>query len=198
MKTDARIDAYIDGKAAEFARPILRQLRAVIHEACPDCEETLKWSMPSFLYKGQILAGMASFKAHATFHYWLGRKVVDTGDKADTGMGQFGRLTSVDDLPDRETLLSLTRKAMSLVDEGVKPDHKSSKPPLTVPQDLRAAIAAEPAAKATWDAFPPSGKREYVEWVTEAKRDETRAKRLAQTIAQLKEGKRRHWKYEHC
>ena len=198
MKTDARIDAYIDGKAAEFARPILRQLRAVIHEACPDCEETLKWGMPSFLYKGQILAGMASFKAHATFHYWLGRKVVDTGDKADTGMGQFGRLTSVDDLPDRETLLSLTRKAMSLVDEGVKPDHKSSKPPLTVPTDLQAAIAAEPAARATWDAFPPSGKREYVEWVTEAKRDETRAKRLAQTIAQLKEGKRRHWKYEHC
>ena len=198
MKTDPRIDAYIEAKAADFARPILRHLRSVIHEACPDCEETLKWGMPSFLYGRQILAGMASFKAHATFHYWLGSLVVDTGDKAATGMGQFGRLTSVDDLPDRETLVALTRKAMKLVDDGVKPDQKSSKPPFTVPQDLQAAIEAAPAAKATWEAFPPSCQREYVEWVTEAKRDETRIKRLNQTIEQLGEGKRRHWKYENC
>ncbi len=198
MKTDARIDAYIEDKAADFARPILRHLRAVIHEACPDCEETLKWGMPAFLYKGQILAGMASFKAHATFHYWLGNKVVDTGDKADTGMGQFGRLTSVDDLPDRETLLACTRKAMQLTDEGVRPARASGKPPFAVPQDLQAAIDAEPAAKVTWDAFPPSCRREYVEWLTEAKREETRTKRLHQTIAQLREGKRRYWKYENC
>ena len=199
MKTDPRIDAYIDNRAAEFARPILRHLREVIHEACPECEETLKWSAPSFMYKGKILAGFASFKAHATFGYWSGSQVVDTGDRAATGMGQFGRLTSLDDLPDRNTMIELTRKAMKLIDEGVKPvRNKHEKPPFTVPQDLQAAIDAAPAARATWGAFPPSCQREYVEWVTEAKREETRAKRLEQTISQLSEGKRRHWKYENC
>ena len=199
MKTDSRIDTYIETKAADFARPILRHLRAVMHDACPDGEEGIKWGMPTFLYKGKILSGIASFKAHATFNFWAGSQVVDTGDKAATGMGQFGRITSVDELPDRATLVELTHKAMALIDEGVKPvRNKHEKPPLTVPQDLRVAIDGSPSAKATWDAFPPSCQREYVEWVTEAKRDETRTKRLTQTIAQLEEGKRRHWKYEKC
>ena len=199
MKTDPRIDAYIADKAADFAKPILRHVRSVIHEACPDCEETLKWSMPSFLYKGKILAGFASFKAHASFGYWSGSQVMDTSDKSATAMGQFGRLTSVDDLPDRATLIDLTRKAMQLIDDGVKPvRNKTVKAPLAVPQDLRAAIDAAPTAKATWDAFPPSCQREYVEWVTEAKRDETRSKRLNQTVEWLNEGKRRNWKYENC
>jgi uncharacterized protein YdeI (YjbR/CyaY-like superfamily) len=199
MKTDPRIDAYIDDKAADFARPILRHVRSVIHEACPDCEETLKWSMPSFLYKGKILAGIASFKAHASFGFWSGSQVVDTSGQSATAMGQFGRLTSLDDLPDRKTLIELTRKAMRLIDDGVKPvRNKTVKAPFTVPQDLRAAIDAAPTAKATWDAFSPSCQREYVEWVTEARRDETRARRLEQTVAWLNEGKRRNWKYENC
>ena len=114
-------------------------------------------------------------------------------------MGQFGRLTSLDDLPSRADLIALTHKAMRLIDEGVKPiRNKTVKAPLAVPQDLRAAIDAAPAAKATFDGFPPGCQREYVEWVTEAKRDETRAKRLAQTVEWLAEGKRRNWKYENC
>ena len=198
MKTDPRIDAYI-ARQADFARPILTHLRAILHEACPDCEETLKWSMPSFLYKGKILAGFAAFKAHATFGYWSGSTVLESNDEQRTAMGQFGRLTSRDDLPAKAMLLEFTKKAMALIDEGVKPiRNKTVKAPFTVPQDLRAAIDAVPAAKATFDAFPPSCQREYVEWVTEAKRDETRAKRLAQTIEWLAEGKRRNWKYENC
>jgi uncharacterized protein YdeI (YjbR/CyaY-like superfamily) len=198
MKTDPRIDAYIASRA-EFARPILEHLRSVVHEACPECEETLKWSSPSFIYKGKILAGFAAFKAHATFGYWSGTQVVEMSGKEPTAMGQFGRLTSLADLPARVTLIALTRKAMALIDEGVKPARsKSVKAPFTVPQDLRAAIDAVPAAKATFDAFPPSCQREYVEWLTEAKRDETRARRLAQTVEWLAEGKRRNWKYENC
>ncbi len=164
MKTDPRVDAYLETRAADFARPILAYVRDMLHQACPDCEETLKWGMPSFLYKGKILAGFASFKAHATFGFWSGSQVVDTGDRSATAMGQFGRLTSLDDLPPRETLIALTRKAMKLIDEGVKPvRNKTVRAPLTVPQDLRAAIEAAPAAQATWDAFPPSCQREYVE-----------------------------------
>ena len=198
MKTDPRIDAYIDDKAADFAKPILRHLRAMVHEACPDCEETLKWSMPTFMYKGKILAGLASFKAHATFGYW-NDSMLQADEKNRSAMGQFGRLTSLDDLPPRETLIALTRKSMALVDSGAKIERRREpKAPLTVPQDLQAALDAAPAARATWEGFPPSCQREYVEWVTEAKRDETRAKRLEQTIAWLKEGKKRNWKYENC
>jgi hypothetical protein len=198
MKTDPRIDAYIERQAA-FARPILVHLRAIVHEACPDCEETLKWSSPSFMYKGKILAGFAAFKAHATFGFWSGSQVLEADPKQASAMGQFGRLTALDDLPPRATLIDLTRKGMKLIDEGVKPiRNKHVKAPFTVPQDLRAAIDAAPAAKATFEAFPPSCQREYVEWITGAKRDETRAKRLAQTVEWLAEGKRRNWKYENC
>ena len=198
MKTDPRIDAYID-RQAEFAKPILNHLREVVHAACPDCEETLKWSMPSFMYKGEILAGMAAFKQHATFGFWKGRLVVGGNDEPATGMGQFGRLTSVDDLPARKELMALVKKAMKLTDDGVKTVRdKHRKEAFTVPQDLRAAIDAVPAAAATFSSFPPSAQREYVEWVSEAKRDVTRSKRLNQTVEWLAEGKRRNWKYETC
>jgi uncharacterized protein YdeI (YjbR/CyaY-like superfamily) len=198
MSRDPRVDAYI-ARQADFARPILEYLREVVHAACPECEEALKWSSPSFMYKGEILAGMAAFKAHATFGFWKGSLVVGEGDAQASGMGQFGKLTSIDDLPPRDKLEALVGKAMRLTEGGVKaPRDKHPKAPLFVPQDLRAAIDAVPAAAATFDGFTPSCRREYVEWVTEAKRDETRAKRLAQTIEWLAEGKKRNWKYENC
>ena len=198
MKTDPRIDAYIESRQA-FAKPILNHLRDIMREACPDCEETLKWSSPSFVYKGKILAGFAAFKEHAAFGFWAGSQILETGARQESAMGQFGRLTSLDDLPSRATLIQLARKGMTLIDDGVKPvRNKHEKPPFTVPQDMRAAIDANPAAKTTFDGFPPSAQRDYVEWITEAKRDETRTKRLAQTIEWLAEGKRRNWKYENC
>ena len=198
MKTDPRIDAYID-RQADFARPILRHLREVVHAACPECEEAVKWSSPHFMYKGEMLAGMAAFKQHATFGFWRGSLVVGEGNEQMSGMGQFGRLTSVDDLPPRGELQALVHKAMKLTDEGVKPPrNKHQKEAFTVPQDMRAALDANTAAATTFDGFPPSAQREYVEWVTESKRDETRSKRLAQSIEWLAEGKRRNWKYENC
>ncbi len=198
MKTDPRIDAYIARKA-DFAQPILAYLREIVHAACPDCEETLKWSSPSFLYKGEILAGMAAFKAHATFGFWRGSLVVGKDNEQMSGMGQFGRLAAIADLPPRAEIEALVRKAMQLTDDGVKPPRdKHKKEPFRVPQDLRAALDANPAAAATFDGFPPSAQRDYVDWVSEAKRDETRVKRLAQSVEWLAEGKRRHWKYQDC
>ena len=197
-KRDPRIDAYIE-RQAEFAKPILAHLRAILDDACPDCEETLKWSSPSFMYKGKILAGFAAFKAHAVFGFWSGSLVLEADAEQKSAMGQFGRLTSVADLPPKAMLEALIGKAMTLVDEGVKPPRdKHKKPSFTVPQDLRAAIDAVPAAKAIFDGFPPGQQREYADWVSEAKRDETRAKRLAQSVEWLAEGKRRNWQYENC
>ena len=197
-KTDPRVDAFIEKKAA-FAQPILRHIREVVHRACPDVEETLKWSMPSFTYKGQILAGMAAFKEHATFGFWRSREVTGTGE-AESAMGQFGRLTSIADLPDDATLEAMVRKAATLIDSGTKAPRppKHPKPPLEMPDDLGAALGANPAARAAYDGFPPGQQREYLEWVTEAKRPDTRAKRIAQAVEWMAEGKRRNWKYESC
>ncbi|GAB3356067.1 YdeI/OmpD-associated family protein [Lysobacter tyrosinilyticus] len=198
---DPRIDAYI-ARSAEFARPILGHLRELVHAACPECEETLKWSAPSFTYRGKILCGMAAFKQHATFGFWQGAMVMGgDGKKLDDAMGQFGRLTRVADLPGKRELTGYLRQAMRLIEEGVKrPATKDSKPKpaAEVPDDLGAALKKNAKARATFDAFPPSCKREYIEWIIEAKREETRSRRLEQTIEWLVEGKRRNWKYESC
>ena len=198
-KTDPRIDAYI-AKSAEFAKPILEKLRATVHEACPGCEETLKWSMPHFLYEGKILAGMAAFKAHATFGLWNGTEVMGR-ERSGEAMGHLGRITSVKELPAKKVMVGWIREAMAQRDSGVKPTpkvKKAPKPAVEVPDDLVAALRKNAAARKTFEAFSPSHRREYVEWITEAKREETRAKRLAQTIEWLAEGKHRNWKYENC
>ena len=172
----------------------------MVHAACPDCDETLKWSMPSFIYKGSILAGMAAFKAHATFGFWQAKLVVGETGREREAMGSFGRLTRVEDLPDDATMAALIRKAMTLVDTGEKAPRpvKHPKPALETPPDLLEALAANEAARATFDDFPPSARRDYLDWLADAKRPETRAKRLAQAVEWMAEGKRRHWKYEQC
>lgn len=198
MEKDPRIDAYID-RQADFAKPILNHLREVMHAACPDCQEDLKWSAPAFLYKGKILGSMAAFKAHAAFGFHQGKQVVETGEKAASAMGQMGRLTSIDDLPPRDEFIALVRKAMELTDAGVKaPRAKHARPALEMPADLAEAISANEAASATFEAFPPGARRDYIEWIIEAKREETRAKRIAQAVTWMAEGKKRHWKYEKC
>lgn len=195
---DARIDAYI-AESAAFARPILTHLRALVHEACPEVEEGLKWRMPHFMYRGGILCSMAAFKQHCSFGLWHGVDVLGEAGK-DSSMGQFGRITSLQDLPDSAQLVDYLRQAMALREAGVK-QRKPKAPPRPapdVPEDLRAALAASPAARAHFERFPPSHQREYVEWIIEAKRPETRTRRLAQTLEWLAEGKPRHWKHMNC
>jgi uncharacterized protein YdeI (YjbR/CyaY-like superfamily) len=197
MPRDARIDAYIE-RQADFARPILSTLREAVHAACPEVEEGIKWGMPAFLLKGSILANMAAFKAHASFSFWRRGEVV--GDAAKGGaMGQFGRIASIEDLPPREELEAMVKKAAELAETGAKPARaKAAKPVLPVPDDLRAALDENAAAAATFEGFSPSCRREYVEWVIEAKRPETRAKRIGEAVAWMAEGKKRNWKYENC
>ena len=198
MARDPRIDAYIE-RAAPFAQPILTHVRALVHEACPEVEETIKWNMPPFVHAGGILCGMAAFKQHASFGFWKHALVVGEGEPRD-GMGSYGKLVSVKDLPPKKILLAHVRRAMQLNEDGVKsPARKAApKPPPETPADLAAALKQDKAAKATFDAFPPGCKREYIEWIVEAKREDTRAKRLAQAVEWMAEGKRRNWKYESC
>ena len=196
---DPRIDTYI-AKSADFARPILEHLRAMVHAACPKAEESLKWSMPFFSYNGAPMCMMAAFKQHCGFGFWLSKQVV--GSTAEDGMGQFGKLTSLQDLPTKKELTAYIRKAMALNDAGVKPARTKvvAKALPTVPADLAALLAQKKhaAASKTYAGFSPGAQREYVDWIAEAKTDATRQKRLTTTLEWLAEGKRRNWKYEKC
>jgi uncharacterized protein YdeI (YjbR/CyaY-like superfamily) len=197
---DSRIDDYI-AKSADFARPILMHLREAVHAACPDVEETMKWSFPHFLYKG-ILCSMASFKEHCAFGFWKGSLVVkQSGGEGQTAMGQFGRITQLSDLPSKKLLNGYIKEAMKLNEAGVKPPARSKpKTPreLVVPEDLAGALQSNLKAGATFERFSPSHKWEYVEWITEAKTPATRQRRLMTAIEWLAEGKPRNWKYMNC
>lgn len=197
MKTDPRIDAYID-RQADFARPILAWLRERVQTACPKVEEAIKWGMPAFVYKGRPLAHMAAFKAHAAFGFWQ-REELATGKEGEA-MGQYGRIESLAGLPSAELLEAQVRGSMALIESGHKPARavRAPKPEAEVPPELAEALADDDAAAATFDAFPPSCRREYCEWIADAKRPETRAKRAAEAVGWMREGKRRHWKYEAC
>ncbi len=199
-KRDPRVDAYI-AKSGDFAKPILRHLRKTVHAAGPEVEETLKWGFPHFMYKG-ILCGMAAFKRHCTFGFWKGGLIVDArkpGATADEpAMGQFGRITAIADLPGEQTLLRFVRKAVALNDEGIR---RPTKPrprraaPVKTPAPIMAALRKHPKALAAFKGFSPSHRREYVEWITEARGDDTRRRRIETAVAWMTDGKTRNWKY---
>ena len=198
--TDPRVDAYID-KAQEFAKPILMHLRKLVHTACPDVTETMKWSFPHFDYKGQMMCSFASFKAHCAFSFWKQQLLESSAfPKEKTAMGSFGRITSLKDLPDDKTMKKLISDAMKLNDEGktVKRPVSKEKRELVVPEVLLEALARNEKAADTFNNFPYSCKKEYVQWIDEAKTDATRDKRVTTTLEWLSEGKRRNWKYEKC
>jgi uncharacterized protein YdeI (YjbR/CyaY-like superfamily) len=194
---DPRIDAYI-AKSADFAKPILKHLRKIVHAGCPNVEETLKWSMPHFDYKG-VMCGMAAFKQHCVFGFWKESLIFDSSKTVEkTAMGSFGCITSLADLPSDRTLIGYVKKAAALNDAGIKAPGRAKpkkREPLEIPDYFTAALKKNAKARKTFENFPPSKQRDYLEWVTEAKREETRKERLATSIKWLAEGKPRHWKY---
>ena len=194
-KRDPKVDTYIK-KAAPFARPILTEFRDIVHASCPEVEEAMKWSFPHFVYTG-MLCSMASFTRHAAFGFWKG-SLVTGGPKQADAMGHFGRVTKRSDLPSRAVLAGFVKRAAALNDQGVKVARapKSAPTPVRVPADLSAALKKHAGARTGFAGLSPSHKREYIEWITTAKTDDTRARRLAQAIEWMAEGKSRNWKYE--
>jgi uncharacterized protein YdeI (YjbR/CyaY-like superfamily) len=198
-KYDPRVDAYI-AKAEPFAQPILSHLRALVHKACPAVEETIKWGFPVFEYKG-MLCNMASFKKHCVFGFWkaalMSDKSLEVNAKSEVAMGHMGKLTTMKDLPADSRILKNIREAAKLNEQGIKVEKKKPalKKPATLPPYFKKALASNDAAKKTFDAFSPSHQREYIEWITEAKTEATREKRIEQALEWLSEGKPRNWKY---
>lgn len=227
-KLDPRVDAYI-AKSAAFAKPILVYLRELVHEACPTVEENIKWGMPSFEYKGNM-CGMAAFKQHVSFGFWKHQLVVGeetatanakrvnkapgsaskrssaktaattSKGKSGNGMGEFGKVQAISDLPSRAKLTAYVRKAVKLNEEGVKAPRvvRKPKPEAKVPDDLAAALKRNKTAATNFAGMSPSCRREYIEWITEAKQPATRERRLATTIEWVAEGESRNWKYANC
>lgn len=195
---DPRIDAYI-AEAAEFGRPVLKHLRKLIHQGCPEIVETIKWGCPFFDYHG-LLCGMAAFKEHCSLFFWRDIDVDRFLPKTNTGasgMGQFGKLTSLADLPKDSVLLACVRSAVEQRESPASKLKRAARPAkeMSVPPDLKKALATNAKARKTFEAFAPSHRRDYIVWITEAKRPETRAQRLATTLTWLAEGKKRNWKY---
>ncbi|HWC56578.1 MAG TPA: YdeI/OmpD-associated family protein [Sphingomicrobium sp.] len=198
MSREPRIDAYI-AKAQPFARPILEKVRERAHATVPDIEEAIKWSMPAYTLGGKIVLITAAFKAHTALNFWRGQELNSSHDSVGA-MGQFGRIKSIDELPSDTELDRLIREAAELAKSAPaprKPKH-APKPPAEMHPALSAALEEAPRAKAAFYNFAPSHRREYLDWVAEAKRDETRQKRIETTIEWLSEGKKRNWQYERC
>lgn len=205
---DPKVDAYI-AKAKPFAQPILNHLRKLVHRGCPGVEEAIKWSMPFFVYKGAILGNMAAFKEHCSFGFWgveIGAVLREAGVVQDGGMGTLGRITNVKDLPSDKEMLDWLREAAGFIDRGEYTSPiaarnkvvKAPKPAAKISPDFAAALKKNKKASAVFEAFSASCRREYVDWIAEAKREETREKRIAQAVEWIAEGKQRNWKYQNC
>lgn len=200
---DERIDVYIE-KSAEFAQPILNHLREIIHKAVPDIHETMKWSFPHFEYKKSILCSMAAFKQHCSFGFWLGSLMKDTENImkpiGETGMGQFGKIASIGDLPSKEIITQYIYQAVELIENGAKLPKKLAvtSQEIEIPSILVDALAKNDKAKVIFEKFSPSHRKEYIAWILEAKTEATRERRVVTTIEWLSEGKSRNWKYEKC
>jgi uncharacterized protein YdeI (YjbR/CyaY-like superfamily) len=195
-KGDARIDAYIK-KAPDFAKPILIHFREVVHEVCPDVEETMKWNTPNFMYRGSLLCGMAAFKQHCRLIFWKGELI--KGPKGENAsVESIGKPAQLSDLPSRKVLTTYIKQGMKLNEQGVKLSMARpvrNKADAKTPADLLAALKKDKKALQAFEALTPSHRREYISWIEEAKRDETRQRRIAQTVEWVAEGKTRHWKY---
>jgi len=199
-KRDDRVDLYIT-KSADFAKPILNHLRRLVHSGCPEVEETIKWGFPHFVYNG-LLCSMASFKHHCAFVLWKASAMSDSrkllSKVGKTAMGNFGRLKSVNNLPSDKTIIGYIKEAAWLNDEGVKVHSRSKtveKKLLKVPQYFKKALGKNRKALQMFEGFSYTNKKDYIDWLVEAKTEETRDKRLVNSIAWLSKGKTRNWKY---
>jgi uncharacterized protein YdeI (YjbR/CyaY-like superfamily) len=195
VRRDPRIDAYI-ARAEPFARPILEKVRDRVHAVVPDIEEAMKWSHPTYLRNGKIVLGTAAFSRHASVHFWRGQEL---GFEAKSGaMGQLGKLASTDDLPaELDAMIAAAARLSTAAPAPRKTTHEPRPAPEMHP-DFAAALARAPKASSVLDGFPPSARRDYLEWIADAKQDATRQKRIATAVEWLNEGKRRNWKYENC
>ncbi len=202
MAKNAVVDAYI-ARAPQFARAVIEHFRDIVHETCPEVEEGMKWGRPAFLREGRLMALVGAFQAHCAVAFWhpeMNRILKEEGRLGEEGMGSLGKVRGVKDLPAKKDLARYLREAWRLAAEApagaARRKGTAPKKPIEAPEDFAAALEKNAAAKRAFGSFAPGQQREYIEWILEAKRDETRRKRIATAVEWLAEGKRRNWRYE--
>ena len=200
-----KVDAYI-AKTQPFAQPILTHVREIVHKACPDVDEEIKWSMPFFVLNGIVLGHMAAFKQHCAIGFWgpeMHAVLKEDGLLSENGMGSLGKVSNLKDLPSDKKLLDYYRQAAGLVASGqrtkslVRPK-KAPKAAPEIPAELVAKLKKNKVAAKVFAGFSASCQREYTDWIAEAKRPETKEKRVAKAVEWIAEGKQRNWKYQNC
>jgi uncharacterized protein YdeI (YjbR/CyaY-like superfamily) len=189
MPKDPRVDAYI-ANANDFAKPILKQIRTAVHKGHPGVSETIKWGVPAYVDGRGILCMTAAFKQHCGWVFWTGRKPVSID------ANQFRKITSIKDLPSQRDMVAIVKQAATRAETPKKKTVNRGTRPVTVPAYFTAALRKNAKARAAFDAFAPSHKREYVDWIDSAKTDETRQRRIATALEWIASGKSRNWKYE--
>lgn len=191
-----KVDAYID-KAAPFAQPILKKIRALMHKACPEITEEIKWGAPAFMHEG-IVSGMVAFKAHVRFSFWRGKEMEDPDGLFENDGASFmncEKFADAKDLPADKVMIKYIKAAVALNASDIKKPKPAKRKAIAVPDYFKKALATNAKAKKTFENFSPSCQREYVEWITEAKREATREKRIATALEWMAEGKDKNWKY---
>lgn len=198
---DKKVDDYI-AKRPDFAKPILNHLRELFHKAHPAFEEKIKWGVPSFDHKG-IVANMAAFKEHCALVFWKASLMKDPhkifAKEGKSGMGHLGKIKSLKDLPSDKILIQYIKEAVNLNENGIKlPSKKENKKDLEIPSYFKSALKSLPDGKKAWEIFENfsySNKKEYIDWLNDAKTESTRKKRLETAVKWISEGKIRNWKY---
>ena len=194
--TDPRVDEYIKN-AKPFAQPILRHIRKLMHKGCPDLTETIKWGMPAFDYHGPM-ASMAAFKEHAVFGFMKEDLIPGMKQyiKEKEAMGSWGRITSLDGIPPDDEIIEFVKVAAKLNEDGVKSPKRAPKPVVVnMAPDFMKAIRENKKALETYENFSPSNKRDYADWINDAKTEKTRSERMKTAIQWMAEGRPRMWKY---
>lgn len=203
-----QIDAYI-ADAPEFAQPILTHLRSLVHKASPEIEEDIKWRQPFFLHRGSLLCFMAAFKQHCSFGFWggeMGAVMKQDGREGEDGAkgsrGAFGRITSVADLPSNKEMMGYIKQAIAFTETAVDTPKSAKtrkpKPEVEPPAEFVLAMKQREGAAEAFATLSPSCRREYVNWILEAKRAETKERRIQTAVQWITEGKSLNWKYENC
>ena len=189
MKSE-NVTTYIEN-AASFAQPILSKIREIVHQACPEIEENLKWSFPHFNYRGKIICSMAAFKQHCAFTFWLAAQLKDQDKILQRGesqksMGHLGKLQSPDQIPDQNILINYIHEAINLSQAESRVVRKlTDRTEIKIPVELEAALKKNKEVYRKFDQLPYSHRREYVNYITEAKKADTRERRITKTIEKL-------------
>ncbi|MCB0792148.1 MAG: DUF1801 domain-containing protein [Flavobacteriales bacterium] len=195
-----RINSHI-AEQDEWKRRLMVRLRQLIHQVDPGIEETWRWNGPHFDRNG-IMLGMSAHKTCVSIWFHKGallkdpRRLFEPLEK-DEAKGMRVYKLKESDAIDEKAFTELVKQAVKLNEDGVKlSEAKPARKTLVVPPELESVLKKDQHAMTNWEGFSYSKKKDYIEWVTDAKREETRKRRIAQAFQLIRDGLALNERYE--